>query len=79
MAPERLGADVLWRSPHWGLVGVQRKEAADFVSSVHDGRLAKESQQMSRLGLAVLMLEGRFRWTTDGELATGYGSRWSKA
>jgi ERCC4-type nuclease len=77
MAPERYGVDVMWSSLGWGLCGVQRKTVQDFVASVHDGRLGKESQQMQRLGLRVLMLEGRARWTNDGMLADGY-VRWSR-
>lgn len=71
--PERLGADVFWvANSRW--YGVQRKEISDFVASVHDGRLAKEVAQMSRLHVRALILEGRWAWTVDGQWAGG-GSR----
>lgn len=77
MTPERYGVDVMWSSAVFGLCGVQRKTVTDLVASVLDGRLAKESQQMQRLGVRALMLEGRPRWTMDGALASSY-TRWTK-
>jgi ERCC4-type nuclease len=66
--PEKLGADVFWVAQKvW--CGVQRKEVSDFVASVHDGRLTKEVAQMGRLHLRVLVLEGRWLWTTEGRWA----------
>src|SRR5262245_33884849 len=65
--PERYGVDFLWVSPA-GLVGVQRKELKDLVSSLHDGRLAKELGQMTDLDIAVLVVEGRPQWTTESYL-----------
>lgn len=67
--PERYGCDVLILPDK---AGIQRKTLADLVASLHDGRLAKEAQQMSRLDRAVLLLEGRGRWSTDGEWIDGY-------
>jgi len=52
LVPEDYGSDFLWASPVFGLVGVQRKEASDFVASVMDGRLDKELAQMKQLGLS---------------------------
>ena len=78
MAPERMGADALFSSTHWGMVGVQRKEVKDLIASVQDGRLAREVAQMQRLGLAVLIVEGTLRWTQDGELVDAY-TRWTKS
>jgi len=65
--PERYGADFLWASPA-GLVGVQRKEINDLVSSLRDGRLAKEIGQWSNLDLPVLIVEGKMQWSTEGYL-----------
>lgn len=73
--PERFGADFLWPSPVFGAVGVQRKELNDFVASCFDDRLDRELGQMKALGLAVMLLEGRPRWTNDGMLM-GCRSRW---
>jgi ERCC4-type nuclease len=75
LVPEDYGSDFLWASPVFGLVGVQRKEASDFVASVMDGRLDKELAQMKQLGLSLLILEGRTSWTNDG-LATWTRSQW---
>jgi ERCC4-type nuclease len=65
--PEQYGADVLF-SARGQLVGVQRKAFDDFLASLFDGRLGKEITQMKRLNIAVLVIEGRPRWTLDGEL-----------
>jgi ERCC4-type nuclease len=65
--PERYGADFLWAS-RVGLVGVQRKEINDLVSSLRDGRLAKEMGQWSNLDLAILVVEGKMQWSTEGYL-----------
>lgn len=71
--PEDYGADILWQS-ELGLVGIQRKVfPGDFLKSVHDGRLYKEYQQMKGLDLAVLLLEGKGRWTTEGILIKDHG------
>lgn len=80
--PEKWGCDVLIRTDHlW--VGVQRKEVKDFISSVHDGRLSKEVQQMSacqRLDIKVLLIEGTPQWTSDGSyMGDGFGSQWTLA
>lgn len=65
---ETYGVDFLWNS-EIGLVGVQRKQfPSDFLASVHDGRLNKEYAQMKELDLAVLLLEGTAKWTTEGQL-----------
>lgn len=71
-APERNGADILWATKGYGLVGIQRKELNDLVSSIHDGRLAKEVAQMQGLKLRGLIVEGRGRWTRDGALINEY-------
>ena len=76
LVPEQYGSDYLFTSTEFGLVGVQRKEISDFVASVQDGRLAKELGMMKRLGLSLLVLEGRVSWTNDG-LATWTRTRWS--
>lgn len=75
---EKMGVDAMWSSKSWGMVGVQRKEFKDLIASVADGRLAREVAQMQRLGLAVLMIEGRPSWTSDGELVHRY-ARWTKS
>lgn len=74
--PERYGADVLLLTP-LGTVGVQRKECTDLVKSVHDGRLAKEVAQLQALSIAILIVEGKWRWTVDGQSLTARG--WSRA
>lgn len=70
---ERYGGDVLWGSPVSGLCVVQRKELSDLVASIHDGRLAKEFAQMQEVdGIRALVVEGRPKWTTEGELLDGW-------
>lgn len=67
--PETHGCDVLVLNGATR-VGFQRKEASDFMSSITDGRLAKELGQIESSSLlthAVLILEGDFDWTTDGQ------------
>lgn len=76
--PEKLGMDFLLMSHGLGPVGVQRKELSDLVSSVHDGRLAKEMAQGAALGVKVLLVEGRARWTRDGNLMSPYGT-WTRS
>lgn len=72
---EENGVDFMWGSEAaGGLVGVQRKEFKDFVSSVGDGRLQREVAQMAPLKMALLIIEGRPRWTLDGELV----DRWAR-
>lgn len=63
--PEQYGADILFATKQ-GTVGVQRKEVKDFVASMRDGRIAKELAQLKNCDLAVLVTEGSWRWTTDG-------------
>lgn len=77
--PERYGADILFAvKGKW--VGIQRKEIADLIASVHDGRLAREMSMMKSLALGVLIVEGKLQWTMDGELLTkGYGKNWTRA
>lgn len=75
--PETVGVDYLQHSPALGLVGVQRKELNDLVASVQDGRLSKELAQMKRLAISVLLLEGRWQWTSDGYAITN--TSWTRA
>lgn len=71
--PEQYGVDIIWDS-QMGKVGVQRKVfPGDFLASVHDGRLRREYGQMGGLDLAVLLLEGKGQWTTDGKLIQNRG------
>lgn len=71
--PEQYGVDILWES-RLGKVGVQRKVfPGDFLASVHDSRLRREYGQMEGLDLAVLLLEGKGQWTTDGKLLQDRG------
>lgn len=67
IAPEKFGVDVMFGTKY-GAVGVQRKEIKDFFASVADGRLAREYPLMQQLSIAVLLIEGRQRWSTEGYL-----------
>lgn len=65
--PEKYGADVMM-SVNGQWVGVQRKELSDLVGSVQDGRLGQQIAQMQTLKQGVLLVEGRPKWTFEGEL-----------
>jgi len=75
LLPESMGCDVLYYSYRPTLcIGFQRKEIKDFIASLIDGRLTKELGQIAsdnHLSRAILILEGRLIWTTDGKLANG--------
>lgn len=74
--PENYGVDVLWASEHLGLCGVQRKEIKDLTQSMQDGRLAKEVAQMNgKLGMKMVMVEGRGEWGLNGSFMSAYGER----
>lgn len=57
-------------------VGVQRKEVKDLVNSLHNGLLAKELAKMNALDLRILLIEGNWRWNTNGTSSAVNG--WSK-
>lgn len=78
LLPERFGCDVLWM--HGGSrYGIQRKEFHDLLASVDDGRLGKEVGQMSSAKVrGVLVIEGSVRWTSEGDIVTGYGRPWRR-
>lgn len=64
-APEEYGADFLFAAHH-GLVGVQRKEIKDFIGSSRNGRMFRELAKMTALEHAVLLIEGRWMWSSTG-------------
>jgi ERCC4-type nuclease len=72
-----MGCDFLIPCP-LGLVGVQRKEIHDLIASRSDGRLSRELAQMKQLDIAILLVEGRLKWTSDGQLSTSR-SKWTRA
>jgi ERCC4-type nuclease len=76
--PEKFGCDVLWM--HGGSrYGVQRKEWTDLLDSTDDGRLGKEVGQMASASVrGVLVIEGSVRWTSEGQIVTGYGRPWTR-
>ncbi len=76
--PERYGVDFLMFSPSLGKVGVQRKTIADLLASLADDRLERELLQMQALDIAILIIEGRVEWTTDGFLL-GTSSEFTRA
>lgn len=76
---EKRGVDFLFPSKgKW--YGIQRKAIPDLIASMQDGRLAKEIAQMQWLNRALLIVEGKARFTLDGEMITnGYGKGINKA
>jgi len=67
--PEQRGADVLFFTKR-GSVGVQLKEVPnDFLASITDGRLAKETSLLSSCDFRLLLLRGRFKYWPDGRIS----------
>ena len=74
--PEKYGCDVTFTAKRM-MYGIQRKEFKDFLASVVDGRLGMEVSMMAPLEQAIVVIEGKPRWTLDGELVgDGWGIRW---
>lgn len=67
MLPERYGSDFLYATKA-GLVGVQRKEVGDLISSVQSGRLQEQLAKMKQLSRGVVLIEGETRWTNENLL-----------
>lgn len=74
--PEAVGCDILWSAP-MGLCGVQRKQLNDLIASVRDQRLGKELEQMQKLAMKGLIVEGAPQWTRDGSLLAQH-TKWSQ-
>jgi ERCC4-type nuclease len=70
--PELRGADVLFYVEKVGLVGVQRKTVDDLIASINDGRIASGLAKMQSLAMALLIVEGRPRWSMEGALLHSY-------
>lgn len=68
--PEEKGADILLYTKQ-GLCGIQRKEVPhDFISSIIDGRIARETALLKKhCRFRLLLCEGRFRYFPSGHLA----------
>ena len=67
--PEERGADYLMFT-HNGSIGIQRKEIPyDFLSSVIDGRLARETSLLENVNFKWVVCEGKFRFFDDGSLS----------
>ena len=76
--PERHGADFLIVGKR-NRIGVQRKEfPSDLLASLTDGRLYGQLPLLRDLEHAVLVIEGRGRWTEDGELIASKYQRFTK-
>lgn len=78
--PERYGCDLLCIGKG-KKVGIQRKKfPEDLLSSLNDGRLVQQVQQMQHLTGAMIILEGFGQWTGGGELMGQWGAtRFTKA
>lgn len=70
--PEEKGADILIYTKQ-GLFGIQRKEVPnDFLSSIADGRIARETSLLPKgCKFRLLLLEGHFKYWPDGRVAIG--------
>ena len=69
--PEAYGADILLITPEI-TIGIQRKEIPhDFISSIQDGRLTKETSLMSeKCDVPIVLGEGHFRYFPNGSVAS---------
>lgn len=80
--PEEKGADILAYTKQ-GLLGVQLKEIPnDFLASITDGRLARETSLLPKsCKFSLLLLRGQFKYWPDGRVAIGRKepSRFTKA
>lgn len=65
--PEQFGADFLFFSDYFGIVGVQRKELSDLVQSHSDDRISKEIIAMKELDIGIWLIEGMAQWSSDGQ------------
>jgi len=70
--PETMGADIAWVQ-NGKKIGVQRKELRDLIASLADGRLGQQLVMMNALDIGVLLIEGKPRFSMDGELINGSG------
>lgn len=77
LVPETYGVDVMCMRGAERL-GIQRKEVKDFLASVDDNRLTKELMQMKALEVAVLVIEGEWRFGADGKLMNQFGRTWTR-
>lgn len=60
-------------------IGVQRKQfPGDLLSSLNDSRLYQQLPLLSELDQALLVIEGRGRWTEDGDLLADKYHRFTK-
>lgn len=74
MASERWGCDLAFTC-RGGWYGIQRKEFADLIASMGDGRLGEQIAKMDGLAQGLVVIEGlrHARWAADGALITGHG------
>lgn len=64
-----------------GRAAIQRKEIADLIASIINGRLAEELEKMRGSRWRMLVVEGHGRWTIDGQYVSKHGEirRFTKA
>jgi len=69
---EEKGADLLTYT-NQGLLGIQLKEVPnDFLASITDGRLTRETTLLPKhCKFPLLLLRGKFKYWPDGRIATG--------
>lgn len=75
---EQYGSDVLFLTQQGEIIGVQRKAISDLVSSLGE-RLNRELAKMAPCDIRILLIEGAWRWTQEGEsLSLRAGSRFRR-
>lgn len=63
---EQYGSDILFLTQQGEICGVQRKAISDLVNSLGE-RLNRELAKMAPCDIRILLVEGCWRWTQDGE------------
>lgn len=77
--PELKGCDVMW-SAGTKTFGIQRKTCSDLVGSIYNGKLNHEFEKMHGLTKGILLVEGVWKWSRDGEWMDGWNGaqRWTR-
>lgn len=78
--PEMRGSDVMWAAGT-KMVGVQRKTCSDLVNSIYNGKLNHEFEKMDGLWMKVLLVEGKWSWSRDGEWTEAWNGtqKWGRS
>ena len=75
---DEFGADFLLITNR-GMIPIQRKTIPDLLASVIDGRLSKQSSLLRQSDFPIIIIEGRFRYSENGNVVIGKREqRWTR-